>query len=139
MLEYRNCVVSRPRPDRERILDVVQEGQSSKLGVSWRARLIVPTCNNSKHLAYMSVSRITGTEDTKRTGTLETRVDPLRSPSRLVKDGAETLVLVPSRIVDVGISYVVRRSSLFPSMYVRTSLVACSDSSGCSLSSLGCF
>ena len=43
-------VVSRPRPDRERILDVVQEGRSSKLRVSWRARPIVPTCNNSKHL-----------------------------------------------------------------------------------------
>ena len=65
-------VVYRPRPDRESILDVVQEGRSLKLGVSWRARLIVPTCNNSKHLAYMSllrVSRNTGVKETKITGT----------------------------------------------------------------------
>ena len=72
-----NIVVSWPRPDRECILDVVQEGQSLKLRVSWRARLIVPTCNNSKHLAYMSllmISRNTGTKETKRTGTVETGV-----------------------------------------------------------------
>ena len=42
-------VVSRPRPNREPIFDVVQEGQSLKLGVGWRARLFIPTCNNSKH------------------------------------------------------------------------------------------
>ena len=50
-------------------MDVVQEGWSSKLGVSWRARLIVPTCNDSKHLAYMSLlkmSRITGTKEAKK-------------------------------------------------------------------------
>ena len=44
LLIYR-AVLSRPRPDRESILDVVQEGRSSKLRVSWRASLIVPTCN----------------------------------------------------------------------------------------------
>ncbi len=53
-------------------MDVVQDGRSLKLGVSWRARLIVPTCNNCKHLAYMSllrVSRNTGVKETKITGT----------------------------------------------------------------------
>ena len=49
MLTYDRFVVSRPRPDRERIFDVVQEGRSSKLGVGWRARLFVPTSNKSKH------------------------------------------------------------------------------------------
>ena len=50
-----------------------------------------------------------------------------------------TLVSIPSRMLDVGISYVVQRSTLFPSVYVRTALVeACSDSSCGSLSSLGC-
>ena len=71
--------VPRPGPDRERMLDVVQEGWISKLGVSWRARLIVPTCRNCKHLAYMSLlkmSRYTGAKETKKKKkrTLETRV-----------------------------------------------------------------
>ena len=70
-------VVSLPRPARERILDVVQEGRSSKLRVSWRARLIVPTCNNFKHLPYMSLLRITKRKKKKkRTRALETRVRP---------------------------------------------------------------
>ena len=86
-------VVSRPRPDRERILDVVQEGRSSKLGVSRRAGLMVPTCNNSNHLAYMSllkISRNTGAKETKERGLWKPDFDPLRSRSRLVKDGDET-------------------------------------------------
>ena len=73
-----SIVVSRARPDRGRILDVVQEGRSSKFRVSWRARLVVPTCKNSKQLAYMSllrISRNTG-KKIKRTRTLETRVRP---------------------------------------------------------------
>ena len=72
-------VVSRPRPNKEIILDVVQEGQSLKLGVGWRARLFVPTCKNSKHWAYMSllnISRKTGVKEMKRTRTLEARVRP---------------------------------------------------------------
>ena len=63
-----HSVVSWPRPDRERILDVLQEGRSSKLRVSCRARLIVLTCNNSKHLAYMNLLRIstnTGAKEQK--------------------------------------------------------------------------
>ena len=72
-------------------MDVVQEGRSSKLRVSWTDRLIVPTCNNSKHLAYMSVlkiSRNTGAR-TER-GLWIPEFDPPRSTSRLVKDGAAT-------------------------------------------------
>ena len=86
-------IVSRPRSDRERILDVVQEGRSSKLRVSWRARLIVPTCNNSTRLdcmSLLSLSRHTGTKERKGGGLWKPEFDPLRSTSRLVKDGAET-------------------------------------------------
>ena len=92
-----DSVVSWPHPNRERILDVVQEGRSSKLRVSWRARLTVPTCNNSKHLAYMSllrISRNTGTKKQKERGLWKPEFSPLRSTSRLVKDGAETALFV---------------------------------------------
>ena len=82
-------------------MDVVQEGRSSKLRVSWRAGLIVATCNNSKHLAYMSllkISRNTGAKETKERGLWKPEFDPLRSTSRLVKDGAETALFRKLRI-----------------------------------------
>ena len=82
-------------------MDVVQEGRSSKLRVSWRARLIVPTCNNSKHLAYMSllrISRNTGAKEKKERGLWKPEFDPPRSTSRLVKDGAETALFRKLRI-----------------------------------------
>ena len=94
-------VVSRLRPDRERILDVVQEGRISRLGVGWRAKLIVPKCSNSKHLAYMSLLKISmniGAKDTKEWGLCKPQFDPLRSTSRLVKDGAETALFRKLRI-----------------------------------------
>ena len=95
-------IVSRPRPEGERFLDVVQEGRSSKLGVSWRARLTVATCNNSKHLAYMSLlktSRNTGAKETKERGLWKPEFDPLRSTYRLVKDGAQTALFRKLHII----------------------------------------
>jgi hypothetical protein len=74
-------------------VDVVQEGCSSKLGVNWRARLIVPTGKNSKHLAYLSlltVSRNTrrGNKKNKVSGNqsstlLEVRIDWSKTELRL--------------------------------------------------------
>jgi hypothetical protein len=75
-------VASQPRPERERIVDVVQEGRSSKLGVNWRARLIVPNGKNFKHLAYLSlltVSRNTRRGNKKKRGLWKPEFDSLKS------------------------------------------------------------
>jgi hypothetical protein len=52
---------------KERIVDVVEEGRRSKLGLNWRIRLTVPFDKNSKHLAYLTSVTISGIQgETKR-------------------------------------------------------------------------
>ena len=63
--------------------------------------LIVPTCNNCKHLAYMSllkISRSTGARETKERGLWKPEFESLRSTSRQLKDGAETALFRKLRI-----------------------------------------